>query len=107
MPFDIRTPLLNLAREIARKAVRGMNDGSLDASEANELNRCAGAFTKVAELATTYRLGDCGRDAHYWAPPAQNRTCGIPASGSHLGCLTAQCPYTGPVQGTSLPGSDS
>jgi hypothetical protein len=20
---------------------------------------------------------DCGRDAHYWAPPAQNRTCGI------------------------------
>jgi hypothetical protein len=58
MPFDIRTPLLNLAREIARKAVRGMNDGSLDASEANELNRCAGALTKVAELATTYRLGD-------------------------------------------------
>jgi len=33
---------------------------------------------------------DCGRDAHYWAPPAQNRTCGIPASGSHLGCLTAK-----------------
>jgi hypothetical protein len=26
-----------------------------------------------------------GRDAHYWAPPAQNRTCGIPAYGSHLG----------------------
>jgi hypothetical protein len=23
------------------------------------------------------RRGDCGRDAHYWAPPAQNRTCGI------------------------------
>ena len=29
-----------------------------------------------------------GRDAHYWAPPAQNRTGGIPAYGSHLGCLT-------------------
>ncbi len=29
-----------------------------------------------------------GRDAHYCAPPAQNRTCGIPAYGSHLGCLT-------------------
>ena len=21
---------------------------------------------------------DCGRDAHYWAPPAQNRTCSFP-----------------------------
>ena len=28
---------------------------------------------------------DRGRDAHYWAPPAQNRTCGFPASSSHLG----------------------
>jgi UDP-N-acetylglucosamine 1-carboxyvinyltransferase len=26
---------------------------------------------------------------HYWAPPAQNRTCSFPAYGSHLGCLTA------------------
>jgi hypothetical protein len=34
-------------------------------------------------------LPDRGRDAHYWAPPAQNRTCGFPAYGSHLGCLTA------------------
>ena len=35
-----------------------------------------------------------GRDAHYCAPPAQNRTCGIPAYGSHLGCLTASSlPY--------------
>src|SRR5271165_498596 len=33
---------------------------------------------------------DRGRDAHYWAPPAQNRTCGFPAYGSHLGCLTAK-----------------
>ena len=36
------------------------------------------------------RKGDRGRDAHYWAPPAQNRTSGIPAYGSHLGCLTAK-----------------
>ena len=35
-------------------------------------------------------LTDCGRDVHYWAPPAQNRTCGFPAYGSHLGCLTAK-----------------
>src|ERR1039458_3765078 len=34
--------------------------------------------------------GDRGRDAHYWAPPAQNRTCGFPAYGSHLGCMTAR-----------------
>jgi len=32
---------------------------------------------------------DRGRDAHHCAPPAQNRTGGIPAYGSHLGCLTA------------------
>src|SRR6202035_2735711 len=31
----------------------------------------------------------CGRDTHYWAPPAQNRTGSFPAYGSHLGCLTA------------------
>ncbi len=34
-------------------------------------------------------LHDRGRDAHHCAPPAQNRTGGIPAYGSHLGCLTA------------------
>jgi hypothetical protein len=28
---------------------------------------------------------DCGRASHYWAPPAQNRTGGIPASGFHPG----------------------
>jgi hypothetical protein len=27
---------------------------------------------------------------HYWAPRAQNRTCGFPAYGSHLGWLTAK-----------------
>jgi hypothetical protein len=35
-------------------------------------------------------LNDRGRDTHYWVPPAQNRTGGIPAYGSHLGCLTAK-----------------
>ena len=33
---------------------------------------------------------DRGRDAHYWAPPAQRRTCDFPAYGAHLGCLTAK-----------------
>src|SRR4029077_6526041 len=32
---------------------------------------------------------DRGRDARYRAPPAQIRTCGTPAYGSHLGYLTA------------------
>src|SRR4029077_14835761 len=40
-------------------------------------------------LASTTFPDDGGRDAHYWAPPAQNRTCSFPAYGSHLGCLTA------------------
>ncbi len=30
----------------------------------------------------------CGRDDHRWSPPAQNRTSGFPAYGSHLGGLT-------------------
>ncbi len=30
------------------------------------------------------------RDVHYWTPPAQIRTSGFPAYGSHLGCLTAK-----------------
>jgi uncharacterized SAM-binding protein YcdF (DUF218 family) len=37
-----------------------------------------------------FRNEDCGRDVHYWTPPAQIRTCGFPAYGSHLGCLTAK-----------------
>ena len=28
-----------------------------------------------------------GRDRHFWSPPAQIRTCGVTAYGSHLGCL--------------------
>jgi len=31
-----------------------------------------------------------GRDASYLAPPAQSRTSGFPAYGSHLGCVTAK-----------------
>jgi hypothetical protein len=31
-------------------------------------------------------FGDCrGRNAHYWAPPAQIPACAIHAPGSHLG----------------------
>ena len=35
-------------------------------------------------------IGDRGRDAHYWAPPAQIRTGPIRAYGSYRGCLTAK-----------------
>ena len=33
---------------------------------------------------------DRGRDGCYQPPPAQIRACGIPAHGSHLGCVTAK-----------------
>src|SRR5258708_7055355 len=33
---------------------------------------------------------DRGRDVRYRTPPAQIRTCGFPAYGSHRGCLTAK-----------------
>ena len=58
MPFDIRPPLRNLAIEITRRALRAVNDGSLDAREVDELGRCADALTRITELATSYRLGD-------------------------------------------------
>ena len=47
-------------------------------------------FLDPHRIEVTSDIGDRGRDAHYWAPPAQNRTCGFPAYGSHLGCLTAK-----------------
>ena len=58
MPFEAKPPLLVLAAEIRRKVFRGMSDGSLNHTEANDLNRCVGALTRLAALATAYRLGD-------------------------------------------------
>jgi hypothetical protein len=58
VPFEAKPPLLVLAAEIRRKAFRGMSDLSLDHTEANDLNRCASVLSTIAELATTYRLGD-------------------------------------------------
>jgi hypothetical protein len=74
------------------------------------IRRCRIANRSVRMCSTVSGRGlsrrpmiDCGRDAHYWAPPAQNRTCSIPASGSHLGCLTARCPYTVQSRGHACP----
>src|ERR1039458_2214230 len=60
--------------------------------------------------ACVYEKGfsDCGRDVHYWTPPAQIRTCGFPAYGSHLGCLTAKrslsdLPYVAQRLGHAFP----
>jgi hypothetical protein len=41
---------------------------------------------RAAEFAASVR----GRDGRYRPPPAQNRASGIPARGSHLGCVTAK-----------------
>src|ERR1700738_4596206 len=50
----------------------------------------AEAITRSVALQSDTEIShDCGRDTHYWAPPAQNRTGSFPAYGSHLGCLTA------------------
>ena len=72
----------------------------------NSAPRTAAALSRPAPcppVDTTVCGTDCGRDAHYWAPPAQNRTCGIPASGSHLGCWTARR-WLGAVRTRSSPG---
>ena len=47
-------------------------------------------ITQIRVLVRVLDTISRGRDAHYSAPPAQNRTCGFPAYGSHLGCLTAK-----------------
>src|SRR6516162_7305866 len=39
---------------------------------------------------TASNIGFRGRDARYWAPPAQIHTSGFPACGSYLGWLTAK-----------------
>src|SRR5208337_3138553 len=54
-------------------------------------------------------MHDRGRDAHYWAPPAQNRTGPIKASGSHLGCWRRSVRLAArvPGRGTRLAGSVS
>jgi hypothetical protein len=84
------------------------NDSPLlnDAEPAHSHLVGRGIFAKLSNEPITERIGNTertrndplsrrlqqprnrGRDAHYCAPPAQNRTGGIPAYGSHLGCLT-------------------
>src|SRR5258708_21948353 len=50
------------------------------------------AFCACANDVTLFAHGR-GRDASYLAPPAQNRTCGFPAYGSHLGSNGERSPY--------------
>ena len=48
-------------------------------------DRLADAAANLAAGAGRLRRTDRGRDTHYWAPPAQHRTCGFPAYGAYLG----------------------
>jgi hypothetical protein len=47
-------------------------------------NRKGTPMATEAQIAAN-RANGCGRDAGFPAPPAQIRTCGIPAYGSYLG----------------------
>jgi hypothetical protein len=69
-------------------------------------------------LRSDQRIAQCGaptprtdwsrtRDAHYWAPPAQIRTCSFPAYGSHLGSQRQTLAVCGPAPVTRLPGTES
>src|SRR6266571_7599996 len=46
-----------------------------------------------------------GRDAHYWAPPAQTRTCSFPAYGSHLGSRRQLLAVCEPAPVPRVPGT--
>lgn len=62
-------------------------DSAIEALEPAVSSRCSRLQVQQKPPTGTVNRG---RDAHCWAPPAQIRTCGIPASGSYLGCLTAK-----------------
>jgi hypothetical protein len=52
--------------------------------------RAASGHAAAAPPMSVMKSRRCsGRDAIFIAPPAQNRTCGFPAYGSNLGCVTA------------------
>lgn len=68
------------------------------------LNRCLGPFPDSRVAAnSTFR----GRDASYLAPPAQIRTCGFPAYGSHLGHRRRNIAVCEPTPVTRLAGTES
>ena len=92
---------------ISRDTLAAAGDGSAGSSQGTPctaiLTRCNRSWgmrelyqpaKRIVHRRRPHRHGgrrpDRGRDAHYWAPPAQNRTCGFPAYGSHLGCLAAK-----------------
>src|SRR5204863_5735587 len=56
--------------------------------------------------ARALRAATLGR-AFHGTPPAQIRTCGFPAYGSCLGCVTAQVAVYAPAPVTREPGSES
>src|SRR5258708_21373867 len=65
----------------------------------------AAAFSHGLGHKQTCRLR--GRDASYLAPPAQIRTCGFPAYGSHLGCQRRKRAVCEPTPVTRWSGTES
>src|SRR5712671_5045907 len=53
------------------------------------------------------RLGDCGRDAHYWAPPRTEPDVRHSRIRLPPWMFNGEVSVHGPVQGTRLPGSES
>ena len=72
------------------------------ATEAARVHHAAQQICLFAKQSATYK----GRAFHR-TPPAQNRTCGFPAYGSHLGCVTAKVAVYAPARLSREPGSGS
>src|SRR6266700_3167281 len=75
-------PILGRARIPANRSARGLGD--------RDYRHDPIAQPYWRENTSPTVVPGRGRDASYLAPPAQNRTCGFPAYGSHLGCVTAK-----------------
>jgi hypothetical protein len=97
----IRPPMSELGSWAAVPAPRALSLQDLGKQTLRRRN--GGAL----ECTSGHWLAGRGRDASYLAPPAQSRTCGFPAYGSHLGSKRQAVAVCVPAPVTREPGAES
>ncbi len=85
---------------------RGRSMSAYLRSRRNFVHRSERRQVPGADICSAANFGR-GRDASYLAPPAQSRTCGFPAYGSHLGSKRQAVAVCVPAPVTREPGAES